>query len=98
MTGSFPSGMIDHINGVCDDNRWSNLRQATRSQNAANQRIHRDNTLGMKGVYRHGKRFAAKIRINGDGIHLGTYDTPEEAHSIYCEAAAFAFDDFARAA
>jgi hypothetical protein len=33
MTGEWPAADVDHINHVRDDNRWSNLRGATRSQN-----------------------------------------------------------------
>src|SRR5687768_10767115 len=39
VNGEWPRGDIDHINGVRDDNRWTNLREATRSQNASNAKL-----------------------------------------------------------
>lgn len=67
MTGSVPAE-IDHINENKSDNRWVNLREATRSQNNAN-------VSGRKGIRsRHGRwyaRFGHK--------HLGTFATKAEA-------------------
>lgn len=37
MTGSWPTHDVDHENGVRDDNRWSELRAATRSENLINR-------------------------------------------------------------
>lgn len=54
MTGAWPTDMVDHINGVRDDNRWDNLRSATRSQNLTNVGIGKGNTSGHKNI---GKRY-----------------------------------------
>lgn len=48
--GEFPSGYLDHINGVRHDNRIINLRVACPSQNAANGPIRSNNTTGVKGL------------------------------------------------
>lgn len=50
-TGSFPDNFIDHINGDGHDNRWSNLRAATQSQNNMNRRTPKNNKLGIKCVF-----------------------------------------------
>jgi hypothetical protein len=86
MTGEFPKNMVDHIDGVRDNNRWGNLREATSSENMQNQiRARIDNKSGFLGVTRHkpSGRFAARIQLNGKVTSLGYYDTPEEAHEIY---------------
>lgn len=49
MTGEQPEE-IDHINGVRDDNRFSNLRAASRSENQFNVPSLKNNTSGVKGV------------------------------------------------
>src|SRR5215467_8628570 len=39
MTGEWPQGEVDHKNGNPTDNRWSNLRDATRPQNQHNRGV-----------------------------------------------------------
>jgi len=51
MTGAWPEDEIDHINGDRADNRWSNLRSASRTRNARNMVMHTNNTSGMTGVH-----------------------------------------------
>lgn len=83
--GRIPDNLeVDHINGVRSDNRLVNLRLATRSQNAQNQkRAHRDATTGKRGVTLHKRtgRYAAQIFINGTNKHLGLFGSPDEAEA-----------------
>jgi hypothetical protein len=87
MTGEFPTHEIDHINNDATDNRWTNLRPATRAQNNQNTRRRLDNTTGYKGVNLHEGRYAARIQVNKKRIFLGHFDTPEEAYAARCKAA-----------
>lgn len=49
--GEIPSGYeIDHINMIKNDNRLSNLRLSTSSQNGMNKNTHKDNKSGIKGL------------------------------------------------
>lgn len=48
--GHFPSNFIDHINTVRSDNRISNLREATRSQNMMNRSVEKTASLALKGL------------------------------------------------
>ena len=96
MTGEWPSQEIDHIDGNGLNNRFSNLRLASHSQNICNSRVRRDNKLGIRGVSRRGNRFRARIRISGKRIDLGYFDTPEEASVAYQKAAQEHFGEFAR--
>jgi hypothetical protein len=85
--GCWPSHDVDHINGIRDDNRLSNLREVSRGLNMQNQRLARvDSSTGLLGVVPNRARFAAQIRTNGKTVCLGTYDTPEEAHAAYVRA------------
>lgn len=88
MTGSWPIDRIDHINGVKLENRFSNLREATDAGNNHNRhRAQSNNKFGLHGVYVHPKgKFLAHIRVNKKKIHLGSFDTPEQAVSAYLAA------------
>jgi hypothetical protein len=100
VQGEFPAGVIDHINGIRDDNRIVNLRLATRSQNSQNRRCHRNSRTGLKGVSwrTRERRWQAHIRVAGKLLHLGYFHTPEQAHAAYVAAATKYFGEFARAA
>lgn len=91
MNGRWPAADIDHINGERSDNRWVNLREATRSQNNQNIRgPKRNNSTGFLGVKRHvrgsGVYWSAAIQVNKKPVYLGCYPSGEEAHAAYIEA------------
>lgn len=79
LTGKWPTGQVDHINGVRNDNRSVNLREVSSLENSKNVRKRVDNSSGVVGVNRHGRRWKASIKCEGSQIHLGCFDTIEEA-------------------
>jgi len=92
-----PDGLHgDHIDGNGINNRRSNLRIATLSQNQHNIRIARNNTSGFKGVSWSKKsgKWQAKIKLNGKNQHLGLFDEIEAAHHAYVCAATTLHGDF----
>jgi len=100
MTGAWPAIRLDHRDLDKANNRWTNLRQATRSQNGANTKVSRKSASGLKGITqdkRSGRWYAA-ITVNQKRRKLGGHDTAEAAHAAYVKAAAEAFGEFARAA
>lgn len=79
VTSRWPTGRLDHKNGDGCDNRFDNLREATRQQNAINRpakgtRFHRG--LG---------RWTAQIGVNNKSIYLGAFDSEEAAHQAYLD-------------
>lgn len=87
---------VDHVDGDGLNNRRSNLRLATASQNLGNQRA-RAHSSRFKGVYRNKQgRWQTQISVEGVKRHLGTFDTEEEAGSVYDAAARSLFGEFAR--
>lgn len=98
MTGSWPKGHVDHINGVKTDNRWCNLREANMAQNNANEGLRSTNTSGLKGVSWHKKARKWRAYIGATGEHLGLFDTREDAHAAYLAEADKRYGEFARAA
>lgn len=95
--GTDPTLCIDHKNCNKADDRIENLRQATISQNGQN--IHGASRLGLpKGVCRIKNRYMAQIKISPDAKRtcLGSFATPEQAHTAYVTAAKKYFGEFAR--
>lgn len=80
---------VDHVNGDTLDNRRSNLRLATASQNSMNRRKGTNNTSGYKGVsfIKATGKWRASIRVKGRMKYLGEFDTPKAAYEAYCEIA-----------
>lgn len=95
--GHWPEVHIDHVNGVRDDNRLCNLREATHEENQRNQSLRCDNSSGYKGVRLHkcGK-FVANIGHAGRKHYLGLFATAEEAYEAYCLAAKELHGEFAK--
>jgi hypothetical protein len=83
--GEWPLAEIDHVNGIPSDNRLSNLREASRAENCQNFKPRRTNSSGHTGVSyaRVLSRWHAQIMINGRNVHLGYFDTKEDAADAY---------------
>jgi hypothetical protein len=95
MTGEWPSGEIDHKNRKPADDRWANLRDATRAQNQINNGLRANNTTGATGVYQRGDRWQAYIGARPK-IYLGVFGTREEAQEAYRKAAIERYGEFSR--
>jgi hypothetical protein len=88
---------IDHKDQNKLNCQRENLREATRTQNRANQPNYSNNKLGVKGViWREDvQKYQAYIRVNTIRHHLGYFDTVEEAKEAYSKAANKHFGSFA---
>jgi hypothetical protein len=93
-----PDCLVDHINGDGLDNRRSNLRLATPEGNARNRGIGRNSTSGVKGVTKHkgSGKWRAQISMRKTFLHLGLFDTIEEASAAYAAASARLHGEFSR--
>jgi len=71
---------VDHIDRNKLNNDLSNLRWATRSQNNRNK--------DCKGYHwnKKSKKWRAQYRLNKKAIHIGYYDTEDEARNAYLNA------------
>lgn len=94
-----PDGLdTDHIDGNPLNNTRRNLRTCSHSDNVKNRAIHKNNRSGYKGVYfsKRDKAWRSQIRVNGKKIDLGSFRSPQEAHTAYCTASKKMYGDFAR--
>ncbi len=100
MTGEWPVVEVDHHDTDPLNNKWNNLRLATRGQNEANKGITSRNTSGLKGASWDNDRNCWKSQISHSGQHyfLGRYLTKEEAHAVYVKKCVELFGGFARTA
>ena len=87
---------VDHLNGNHLDNRLENLRAATKGENNRNAKIRKDNKSGVKGVGLHKGKWRARINVNGVQIHLGYFNTKEEAENVVTQARLKYHGDFCR--
>lgn len=96
MTGEFPPNDVDHRDRNPSDNRWDELRPATRSQNRCNSKP--SGVSRFKGVAWHKRagKWMAQAWINDKHHHLGYHTTEVAAAAAYAAFAAKHFPDFAR--
>jgi hypothetical protein len=90
----FPDALVDHRNHNTLDNRRTNLRVATRSQNQAN-RTRARGTSKFVGVHKHRNGWVAQIRCNNEHRYLGYFRSETDAARCYNAAAAKAHGEFA---
>lgn len=87
MHGSWPKGVIDHINGNPSDNRACNLRDVTLAENSQNERMARPNnkSAGLLGVTKckNSDRYFSRVTLSGKSIYVGCFRTAREAHEAY---------------
>jgi len=80
QTGEWPNE-IDHIDGDGLNNKWSNLREVSRSGNCKNRKRRTDNTSGYTGISWHKvtEKWQAGISVNGERKYLGLYENLDDA-------------------
>ena len=98
VNGSWPDRHIDHINNDKADNRWSNLRECTRSENLRNVATRKDSSTGLKGVSfdKSAAAYRARIQVDGNRILLGYFSCAEDAYRAYVAAAKEMHGKFSR--
>jgi hypothetical protein len=80
---------VDHKDTVKHHNWIDNLRDVTRTGNNQNQtKAQSNNKTGLLGVSfdKLTGKYKAQIQVSGKKKHLGSFDTPEEAHEVYLVA------------
>lgn len=93
----WPPSLIDHINGIRDDDRIANLRPANHSQNNANAK-RRSDQRAAKGVSLNSRtgKWTASVACNGRSKHLGSFDSMSAAARAYEAAAIALHGEYAR--
>lgn len=90
VCGKFPVNQLDHIDRDPSNNRIENLRLATQAENKQNLSKPYTNTSGVVGVSwnKQTGKWQAYIQLNNRQIHLGLFDTIEEAAAARAAAKA----------
>jgi hypothetical protein len=86
VTENEPANEIDHINGIRDDNRFCNLREAIVLENNHNRGLQKNNTSGYKGVIwsKTLRKWIGKVRLNYTRYYTDKFDTAIEANDALC--------------
>lgn len=89
---------VDHRDGNGLNNRRKNLRLASHEQNGMNRRRNKNGTSRFKGVYweKNHRKWHVRIKFGGKYVHIGYFDSEEDAARAYDEKAKELFGEFAR--
>lgn len=87
MTGLLPD-QIDHVNHVRNDNTWVNLREVSKRTNSINTSLSKNSSTKVNGVAMHKptNKYRAYINVDFKQIHLGLFNTIEEATAARAQA------------
>lgn len=94
-SGMWPLHQVDHKNGDSLDDRASNLRHATATQNSWNHKRHAKKSTLPMGIRLLGKKYQARIAKNKKTHHLGVYSNLSEAITVYNKARKNLFGEWA---
>ena len=94
------ANLLDHVDRDSTNNRIENLRKATKSQNGANSASKAKKFLPgvkvIKGREEHKRPYMAYIGYEGKQIHLGYFETEEEAHETHKQAHLARYGEFSK--
>ncbi len=95
MTGEEPE-QVDHIDHDESNNKWSNLRAATNSQNNMNKGLQVNNSSGVRGIYwdKQKERWRAAIELNGVRINIGSFKEKDAAAAAVSEVMEICYKEF----
>ena len=79
MTGGWPTDLVDHDDRVRDNNKWDNLKPATKLSNSKNANRSKRNKSGHTAIFRTQSAWGVNIGYENKVIHVGSYHTIEEA-------------------
>lgn len=82
---SAKSRVVDHINGIKNDNRVSNLQVISQRKNVLKGSRERCSS-NYYGCHKIRDKWRSTITIKGKSTYLGTFETPIEAHNAYKKA------------
>ena len=96
VTGEEPPATLDHRDQDPTNNKWDNLRPATRSQQGMNKSRMANNKSGFRGVTlkKSTGKWSAQICVNGKTTHLGYYHSIRDAKAAYESASKQLFGEF----
>lgn len=82
--GYYPSALIDHINMDISDNRISNLREASHSDNLKNKKSRASTATGVKGITLSSSsgKYVVRIRSENRSYYFGSFSSLEEAKKV----------------
>ena len=100
MTDEWPKDMVDHIDMDKANNRWENIREATRSQNMANTVARKHSKSGIKGVcwHKQHRKWVAQLGGEHGRGFICLSDCPAAASFAYQIEADKHHGEFARVA
>jgi hypothetical protein len=94
-----PKELVDHKDGNKINNMVSNLRWASKKENAQNSKMPKDNKSGVKGVSwaKRDRKWNAYITVDGIRMSLGNFSEIEDARQARILAVQKAFGEFVHA-
>lgn len=96
MTERWPDKFVDHKDTDVGNDRWSNLRLATPSQNCANTKIGKRNISGSKGVHFFKNKWVVMIKCRGTRYYLGRFTSKRKAIETSIKKREELSEEFAR--